>query len=290
MKLTALILKLFAQLPMRILYLFSHFLFFLNYYLIRYRKKVVYENLKNSFPEKSHQELKIIEKKFFKNFSDYIVENIKSFNISEKELRVRVQHLNQKVFHDIYKEKKNIILLSGHIFNWEWLTALKKIIPQTNTHPVYKKINHPFWEKQMLKIRNQFGNQSIETQNIIKHIIKTPNDGNSIYMFVADQSPHFSRIEVGLDFLNQKTPVFTGYDKLATRFDLAFVYCEIKKIKQGFYQINYHRIYPDNQEFKEYEVVKKFHNFLENNIKKYKDNYLWSHKRWKYKDSIKKMI
>lgn len=106
-------------------------------------------------------------------------------------------------------------------------------------------------------------------------------------MFVADQTPHISHVNYGLNFLNQKTPAFVGYDKLSTRMDLVFIFCEMKKVKRGFYQVNYHRIYPDGEKFVEHEVVKKFHKLLENTIRKRPDNWLWSHRRWKYKDSIK---
>lgn len=290
MKAILIIIHLFSRLPMKILYIFSDIIFFINYYLVGYRKKVVLENLQKSFPEKSDTEIKKIHKQFFRNFSDYIVETLKSITISETELRVRVQHINQKVFHQAYTEQKNVIMLTGHIINWEWISALATIIPQKNCHPVYKKINSPFWGEQILKIRNKFGNKSLETNEVMRNIFRTPNDGNTAYMFVADQSPFVHNVQVGMMFLNQKTPVFTGYDKLSTKMDLAFIYCEIKKVKRGYYQINYHRIYADNEKFMPFEVVKKYHSLLEKTIRKNPDNYLWSHKKWKYAHAIKKMI
>ncbi|PWN67324.1 lysophospholipid acyltransferase family protein [Chryseobacterium oncorhynchi] len=281
------ILYFISKLPLRILYIFSDVMFFLNYYLVGYRKAVITQNLRNSFPEKSEEEIRKIRKEFYRNFSDYLVETIKSFSISETESRVRMQHINQDVFHDIQKEGKNIILLAGHVFNWEWINALAKIVPQKHCHPVYRKVNSDFWENQMKKVRNKFGNEALEANEVILNIFRNKNDGDSIYMFVADQTPHSSHVNYGLEFLNQRTPVFVGYDKLATRMDLAFIYCEMKKVKRGYYQVNYYRIYPDKEKFTEHEVVKKFHKMLENTLHKHPDNYLWSHRKWKYQDSIK---
>lgn len=280
---------LFSKLPLRILYLISDFIFFVIYNLVGYRRKVVLENLQNSFPTKSAEEIKKIEKKFYINFCDYIVETLKSFTITSTELRVRVQHLNQDVFHEAKAENKNVILLAGHVFNWEWFNVLATIIPQENSFPVYRKVQSGFWEEKIKSLRNRFGNQPLEAKEVIRHIFKNPNDGNSVYMFVADQTPHVSEVTYGLNFLNQKTPVFVGYDKLSTRMDMAFVFCEMKKVKRGFYQINYYRIYPDGEKFVEHEVVKKFHILLENTIHKRPDNYLWSHRRWKYQHAIKVM-
>ncbi len=283
------IIILFSKLPLKVLYGLSDFIFVILYFVVGYRKDVVFQNLKNSFPEKSDSELKIIRKKFYHNFCDYLVETLKSFTISSHELRVRVQHLNQDVFHEAKKENKNVILLAGHIFNWEWFNALATIIPQEKSFPVYRKVQSSFWEQKVKAIRNRFGNHALEAKEVIRHIFKNTNDGNSVYMFVADQTPHSSEVTYGLEFLHQKTPAFVGYDKLSTRMDLVFVYCEMKKVKRGYYQINYHRIYPEGEKFQEYEVVRKFHKMLETTINKRPDNYLWSHRRWKYQDSIKVM-
>ncbi|MDN5477184.1 MAG: lysophospholipid acyltransferase family protein, partial [Chryseobacterium sp.] len=266
---------------------FSDVMFFLNYYLEGYRKKVITQNLRKSFPDKSEEEIAVIRKKFYENFSDYLVETIKSFSISETESRVRMQHINQEVFHEAKAEGKNIIMLAGHVFNWEWINALARIIPQKHCHPVYRKVNSDFWENQMKKVRNKFGNEALEANEVIMNIFRSKNDGESAYMFVADQTPHVAHVNYGLEFLHQKTPAFIGYDKLATRMDLAFIYCEMKKVKRGYYQVNYHRIYPDGEKFTEHEVVRKFHKLLENTLHKHPDNYLWSHRKWKYQDSIK---
>lgn len=281
---------LLSRLPLRVLYVISDFIFFLLFHVVGYRKKVVYENIKNSFPEKSDSEIRKIRKSFYRNFADYLAEMAKSFTISSNELRVRVQHLNQDLFIDAKNEGKNVILLAGHVFNWEWFTAFGTVIPQEHCFPVYRKMQSGFWEKKIKQIRDSYGNQSVEASEVIKHILRNPNDGNSAYMFVADQSPYVLHVKYGLEFLNQKTPVFVGYDKLATRMDLAFVYCDMKKVKRGFYQVNYYRIEPENEKFEELEIVKKFHQLLENTINKNPDNYLWSHRKWKYANEIKTMV
>jgi len=281
------ILYLISKMPLKILYIFSDIIFFLNYNFVGYRKKIITQNLKNSFPEKSPEEIAEIRKKFYLNFSDYLAETVKSFTMSKTETRVRMQHINQHLFHEAKQEGKNIILLAGHVFNWEWMNALATVVPQNNCHPVYRKVNSEFWEKQMKKVRSKFGNHALEANEVIMNIFRSKNDGDSIYLFVADQTPHSSHVNYGLEFLNQRTPAFIGYDKLATRMDFVFLYTEMKKVKRGHYQINYSRIEPDGEKFVNNEVVKKFHKLLENTIKKRPDNYLWSHRKWKYQDSIK---
>lgn len=282
-------LLLISRLPLKVLYFFSDILYVLIFHIAGYRKKVVYENLRKSFPEKTEKELKKIRKKFYKNFSDYLVETAKSFTISATELKVRVQHINRDLFAEAHDEGKNVILLTGHVFNWEWFTALATMVPQEHCFPVYRKIQNQFWDKKIKNIRNAHGNTSLEANDVIKHIFRNKNDGKSIYMFVADQTPQVGFVDYGLMFLNQKTPAFIGYDKLATRMDLVFLYCDMKKVKRGFYQVNYYRIEPENEKFTDHEVVKKFHQLLENTVRRDPANYLWSHRKWKNNQAIKRM-
>lgn len=290
MKVLVFLFQWISRVPLFVHYRVSDFLYFINFYLVGYRKKVVRKNLENAFPTKSKKEINQIKKAFFRHFTDYLVETIKLKTISRTELRVRVQHLNQELFHEAKAEGKNVIMLSGHVFNWEWISALATIIPQEHCHPVYRKISNFFWDRQIRQIRDRFGNESLEDKEVIRQILSTPNDGNSAYMFVADQSPHHLQVDKGLWFLNQPTPVFIGYDKLATKKDLVFLYCDMKKVKRGYYQINYHRILPDGEKFEPLEVVRKFHALLEETIEKRPSNYLWSHRRWKYQKSIKSLV
>ncbi|PIE50717.1 MAG: lipid A biosynthesis acyltransferase [Flavobacteriales bacterium] len=282
------IILLISKLPMKVLYVVSDIIFYTNEYIIGYRKKVVKENIRNSFPDKSAEEIDSISTQFFRNFCDYLVEMIKSFTITSDELHIRVQHINQDIFKEVKEEGKNVILLAGHVFNWEWMNAFSMKIPQKKAHPVYRIMQNQFWEKKIKLIRNKYGNESLEAKQVIRHILKNQNNGDACYMFVADQTPNV--VEYGINFLHQRTPVFIGYDKLATKLDLGFIYCDIKKVKRGYYQVNYYRIYPENEKFEEFEIVKKFHQSLEKTLAKNPANYLWSHRKWKYQDLIKKMI
>ena len=81
---------LLSLLPLRFLYFISDLLFYPLYYCIRYRRKIIRNNLSNSFPEKDLKEIVQIEKQFYSFFCDYIVETLKLFSISKKQLMRRM--------------------------------------------------------------------------------------------------------------------------------------------------------------------------------------------------------
>ncbi|MEO1654324.1 MAG: lipid A biosynthesis acyltransferase, partial [Bacteroidota bacterium] len=77
------LLSLFSRLPFFILYGISNFLFLIAFYLVGYRRKMVYQNLKNSFPDKSDREIRQFCRAFYLNLSDLLVETLKSLTISK---------------------------------------------------------------------------------------------------------------------------------------------------------------------------------------------------------------
>ncbi|MCK5857379.1 MAG: lysophospholipid acyltransferase family protein [Bacteroidales bacterium] len=279
------IIYLTSLLPHWILYRLSDFNFFFIYYVIGYRKKVVYENLKNSFPEKSHEELKQIEKKFFHHLTDVIMETVKEFSISKRSIKKRFKFMNPEVFQQHYDNGKSVMMTMGHYGNFEYGVSAPLWVPQ-ECWAVYGKIENPVFDKYLVRTRERFGFTLFpmeETYNVmLKH-----KQGDKLYMFMADQSPHHAKIKYWLPFLNQETPVHKGAEKLSKMMDLAVVFIDIQKVKRGYYEITAHTLYDNPKETSENEITDKYFEILEKVIQKNPEYWLWSHKRWKYKRGVK---
>ncbi|HUC81837.1 MAG TPA: hypothetical protein VMR70_13030, partial [Flavisolibacter sp.] len=113
-------LYLLSLLPLRVLYLFADVAYFLIYYVIGYRRKVVQQNLAFAFPAKTEAERKQIAKRFYRNFADSFIETIKGFSASSEFIR---RHFNGdfSVLNNLYKQGvQKVQLHSGHNFNWEY--------------------------------------------------------------------------------------------------------------------------------------------------------------------------
>lgn len=273
-----------SRLPLSVLYIFSDFLNFLLNTVISYRKEVIMNNLRNSFPEKSEKEINQIRKEFYRNFADYLVETLKAFTMSQEQFNRRHTYTNNEIFQIIKNEKRDTLMMAGHVFNWEWFLGLMTPITYENTAVVYHKIKNPFWNEKMLQMRGRAKTFNLDMKDVLRFMMKAPNDGTFAYLFIADQSPKREAIHHWIKFLNQETAVFNGFDKIARRKDMGVVYCNIVKVKRGYYHTTFERIEPeDGIQFKENEVVDQFFHKLENTIKANPSNWLWSHKRWKFK-------
>ncbi len=275
---------LISILPFRLLYAFSDFLFLIVFHLIGYRRKVVEANLKNSFPEKSHEEILDISKKYYHYLCDLIVETLKKFTISKEEVLERCKFHNTELFNKLYTENKSVIVLMGHYGNWELAGSSFSLSNDHQLYVVYKTLANKYFEDMMCKSRTKFGPKLIKMENTLKDIIKNKNNCAN-YAFIADQTPS-NQNAYWTTFLNQDTAMFTGAEKLAKKLNFPVVFINIKRVKRGYYEIFAEMLCEDPKSSDENEIIEKFVRKLELEIIKMPETWLWSHRRWKQKRPV----
>ena len=273
---------LFSRLPMFILYLISDFFYGLLYYVFGYRKVVILKNISYAFPEKSTKEKQEIAKKFYRHFTDIMVESIKSFSISEKQILKRYTYINPELVNKYEKEGKSIALVSAHLANWEWSFSLPLVL-ELNLFGAYNKLRNETFEKTLKENREKFGVKGATTANFIK-LIKSNFENNiqGAYILLSDQSPMVEKTFHWSAFFGIKVPVHTGAEMLAKNHDLVVINYRAKKVKRGHYETDFEVIAENPKDFKNYEITEKFLRITEKNVKEQPECYLWSHNRFKH--------
>ena len=269
-------------LPFSVLYVVSDILYFLLYKVIGYRKKVVFTNLQNSFPQKSETEIKSIADKFYRHLGDVTVESIKSYTISPKEIAKRCPVINPEVFHNYYAQGRSAICITGHYGNWEWAALSSPFSTPANMMAIYQTLSNPYFDKFMRKNRSKFGLELIAADKVSR-IMKTAMDTHAVTVFVGDQAPSNLKKSHWMHFLNQETPVNMAMEKFAQVTNAAVVFGAIRKKKRGFYEIELINVKENPAETAPGEITEKYMQMLENLINERPEYWLWSHRRWKHK-------
>jgi KDO2-lipid IV(A) lauroyltransferase len=277
-----------SRLPMRILYIKSDFLYLLMYYVFGYRKQVVLENLKLSFPEKSDEELKKISKKFFKHFIDLIMESVKAFSISEKQIVKRYKYKNPELVDKYAKQGRDIALVGAHQANWEWSIGMPLVL-NIDIYGAYTRLNNIYFEKWIRKSREKFGINGYKTSDTVRGLQKNFNDKKQgAYILLSDQSPQPHKTYYWREFFGIKVPVHTGAEMLSKRFDYVVINYVAKKVKRGYYEVEFELITDTPKDFENYQITDKYTELTEKNIKLQPELYLWSHRRFKHRDKVPK--
>lgn len=275
-----------SRLPMRILYMKSDFFYFLIYYVFRYRKQVVLDNLKLAFPEKPEVELLQIRKKFFKHLMDLLVESVKAFSISEKEILKRYTYSNPELVNKYAAEGRSIALIGAHQSNWEWSISLPKVL-NIDMYGAYTKLNNTYYEKVVRDSREKFGVIGYKTSEMVRGMQKRFSaKQQGAYILLSDQSPQLHKTYYWRAFFDIKVPIHTGAEMLSKRFDLVVINYVTRRIKRGYYKTEFQLITDTPKEFKDYQITDLYTELTEKNIREQPEFYLWSHKRFKHRDKV----
>ncbi len=279
------VLWLISILPFPLLYLFSDFVYLIVYYIIGYRRKTVSENLAMAFPNLTKIERGQIERKFYHHICDMFLEMIKTMSISEAEIDKRFKFTNLEVFTDLEKENKSIAIMIAHYASYEWVISMNKYVAFPG-YAIYKKIANPHFDKLVRKIRSKFKAYLITTKETIPAIQENEKNGiKAIYGFASDQSPKASRAFHWANFMNIKTPVHTGAEMLAKKFDMNVIFLKVKKVKRGCYEARFELLSKDVRHVPDYNITDDFLSRVEKQIYEAPEYYLWTHKRWKHREN-----
>lgn len=247
-----------------------------------YRKEVILTNLRKSFPNYSETELIKLKSLIYKHLGQLIVEYIKAFSISSKEIEQRVEFTNPELVQDYLDKDKDVIMVLGHFGNWEWALLATSNHFNQELVGIYKPLSSKFWNERLNKMRAKFGATLVSMKDSYRYIMKN-NNRAKIIGIIADQTPSKDEINYWTDFLNQKTPVFLGTEKLAKKLNCPVIFTHIETIKRGKYKISYELITDTPQSHSDGEITDLHTRLLQEKIKEKPQHWLWSHRRWKHK-------
>lgn len=268
-------------LPMPILFFFSDIGFILVYYILKYRRKVVFNNLINSFPAKSETEIKEIEKKYYHHFCDILIESIKVLTISKKEIKKRFRLTNPELIQRIYDNKRSIVLYTAHQGNWEFLAFLPLFI-SFQVVAFYHPQSSKYFDGLMKILRQRFGVLCVESNKGYKTIMNfTQRDILTMSYIIGDQSPKMDSTKHWVKFLNQETAFLIGADRIAKKSNQVVIFPSYKKTKRGYYDLEFKIVEDESIEKNNFEIIEKYAELLEETIEKSPEMWLWSHRRWK---------
>lgn len=274
-----------AQLPLSVLYGLSSVIYLLTAKVFRYRERVVLENLRKSFPEKSEAQIQKLRQMFYHHLSQVMVEILKLAVMPPDQLRRRVRFRNGELLDKWLAEGKLILALGSHTGNWEWiLTAGALRFTGGVVDGVYKPLSNPFFEAFVHHLRTRTGACMIPMRNTLRHLVAHRNESR-IVSLLSDQAAGPEDKPYWTTFLNQDTSFYTGADRLAAQFGCPVAYVNIRRLRKGYYELAITELTDGNVPVDKNatRITEAFARLLERDIQASPAEYLWTHRRWKHK-------
>lgn len=278
------LLKIFSRTPFWLLYILSDCLFYLIYYVVRYRRSIVRKNISESFPEKCLQEVKSLEKKFYRYFADNLLETCKLATISREEICQRMKFTNVDAFNDVLRSGKSISLYLGHYGNWEWCSSIPlHFIDGITSAQIYHKLRNASMDRLMIFNRERMGALCVEMRKTARYVNEQCKAHRvCVVGFIADQSPRKKEVRYFLPFLNHSVPVLVGSEKITKHYDFDAWFVRVKRIKRGFYEADLVRMHEDPKTLPDFNLTSIYFQMLEQAIHEQPELYLWTHRRFKH--------
>ena len=274
---------LLSHLPLSVLYVLSNVIFFIVFHVLKYRRRTVWVNVVTSFPELEPEEHKDIERKFYRWFCDYLVENIKLMNMKPEEMKQRLVFKNTEAVDQCINEGQSCAIYLGHLCNWEWITSLPFwITPEAQCGQLYHPLENKDFDRLLLHIRQRFGSVCIPMNDSLRRILDYKRqDKQTVIGYIADQAPFWWNIHHWCPFLHHDTAVLSGTERIATKLDQAVFYLDVHRVKRGYYEAEFKLITREPRKMEEFQLTDIYFNELEKSIRRQPECYLWTHDRWK---------
>lgn len=282
------LLKPLAHLPLGVLYGASSALALLAHRVVRYRLGVVRNNLKAAFPDTTDGERRKVERQFYRNFTDSIVETLKLMHISDAEMRRRMEFVDTEVIDRLFAQGRSIVVYFAHTFCWEWAPSVslhtqRKPGDGVQFGQVYRPLRSEAFDKLMLDIRGRFNSESYPKEYTLRRLVEARRRGLlTITGFMSDQHPGHGDQGHYTTLLGRPTMMITGTESLARRLDMAAVYWDMEKTSRGHYRITTRLLAEHPAELAEGELTERYTRALETTIRRNPAIWLWSHNRWKH--------
>jgi Kdo2-lipid IVA lauroyltransferase/acyltransferase len=269
------------HLPFRFYPILVNLLIFFAQHIIRYRKTVIIENIKQVFPKIDDKSLSDMVRDVYRNFSQLWVETLQTWRLDAAFISKNFNIHNWEIIEEALKQNSGLILVTGHLGNYEWAVHYC-IIRLQNVFAIMKRVKNKRINDLMVRIRELTGGKIIYKKSALRHGLRALADGKSVAI-VSDQDAGNRGIFVKFFGKDASTATGAAIFHLKSGAPMVFV-CGIR-IKFGKLDIHFERI-PDSPDKiindKTIRKITQSHTIiLEKWIRKYPTQYFWTHRRWK---------
>lgn len=275
-------LLLLGRLPFSWIYRLSDAVAWFLRKVLRYRHRVVYGNLRQSFPEKPEPEIRKIVRDFYRHLSDILLESIRGMHLPREEVLRRYRFVNPELLDADFQAGRHVFVMPAHYGNWEWGVRSFPLQVKHAVVGVYKPIHNPYISRYVDACRTHFGLQLASiytTRATLAEVPATP----TLYIMMSDQSPSSTRKAHWVSFLNRDTACLHGADFYARHYNYPVYYMHIQRVRRGFYDIHLSLLCAEPARAEPEHITRAYMQALEHTLRAEPAPWLWSHRRWKRK-------
>jgi len=247
------------------------------------RRRIALDNLRRAFKkEKSEAELERITRLVFINIARTVIEFARIPRLNKERLgRVVPEYSGSEHLEQVYKEGKGAVMMTGHFGNWELLAAWTRGMGYP-VHLLVGRQHNPYVDGYLTRLRKSMDVGVTPVGVGARQILRLLKENNLVAM-VADQ--HSASAATRVQFFDRPAATPSGPAAFAVKLNCPLLFGYI--VREAY---NRHRvvieppIYPPESGDREKDIIdvtQQHTDLLEKAIRKYPDQWMWTHRRWK---------
>jgi KDO2-lipid IV(A) lauroyltransferase len=278
-----LLLKSFGWLPRNVAYAGAELVAWTGFHLARRQQRAGLQNLKMAMPELTDSERMRVLRGVFSNLGRLLVEFSHFPELKAKNISRLVVYEGFENYVESVRRGKGVLFLTAHVGAWE----LSSFAHSIYGHPmkfVVREIDNPRVERLISRYRALGGNSPIRRKNASRELLKALRNNETVGILVDQNTTRDEGAFV--DFFGIPAATTTAVATLALRTGAAVI--------PGFliwdHDARSHRLHFDpplnlidtgDRAGDIIENTRMFNCVLERYVRKYPDQWLWIHRRWK---------
>lgn len=247
------------------------------------RKSITLRNLRQAYPDRDDAFIRRIARASYEGLVTTILELMWTPRLKDIDLETVIRFVNREVVEEAIRRGKGVVLMSGHLGNWEWLCiGAARLLGRSFTVIVHP-LHNPRVDALVESYRALFGNRPVPMGAAIRDVIRTLRERGIIAALADQNAPPTS---VFVPFLGKPASTFEGPAAFALRSGAPMVMGFALRGADGSYDIVLEEVptadlsgpTPGNVA----ELTRRHVKALERAIRKHPELWLWQHRRWKH--------
>ena len=275
--------RIIAGIPKSIIHYLGNLLGILIYYTDFTHRRIVKRNLKFAYPEWKDGEICKIAGRIFRNVGITVFEILQMGFFSKEDFLRNIRIKGEEHLKNAVAGGKGVIIISAHLGNWEAASLFSPCYLGYPVTVVARNIESGFVNKRLIKFRSRFGNSVIDKEGALPEMMNTLRNGKILALLIDQGTKRSEGVE--LLFFGKKVTVTPAAAMLALRCKSPVlpVFCvreddrKLTIIIEPPVQI----VRTNNLREDLKTNAQTMTDIIEEIIRKYPDQWLWLHKRWK---------
>jgi KDO2-lipid IV(A) lauroyltransferase len=247
------------------------------------RVSITKENIAKAFPDKDEEYHNAIVRGSYTNLGIVLLEIAAMYFLSNEQVAKRMTFKNITLIDEILQRGKGLVIISGHLTNWEYLAFTAGIHANLSFLLVAKSQKNPFIDAAITALRRRGGNMTIDMDKAARPLIQALQQNQPVALLI-DQAADPQKDAI-IDLFGRKAVVFEAPAALALRFKTPLLFAIPVRDEHGHYSVTFKEIPTEDLTSTKDDIItltKRHTALLEEAIRKHPEQWAWQHNRWKY--------